>query len=289
MRHLKYGEIDLKIFETREEMGKVAATEAAKRIKELLKQKEEINCVFAAAPSQNDFLKSLKEDKSIEWNKINAYHMDEYIGFEIGSPHSFSGFLNNTIKFLPIGLIGLVLASMFANTLTMCNSDANTISAVLTRDVLPIIKPELKEMSEKKSLFYARLTTIGFTTLTILVALFRDQLGGVTGLILTWFAALLGPTAIPLLLGLLPQFKYSDSKAAIASIIGGLGVFVLTKMGLTFEADVELIAPLLTSFIIFEGVGLLNKYVLGYKVPDEIENLMIALGSTETIKKEMSA
>lgn len=97
MRHLKYGEIDLKIFETREEMGKVAATEAAKRIKELLKQKEEINCVFAAAPSQNDFLKSLKEDKSIEWNKINAYHMDEYIGFEIGSPHSFSGFLNNTI------------------------------------------------------------------------------------------------------------------------------------------------------------------------------------------------
>lgn len=194
-----------------------------------------------------------------------------------------------TNKFLPIGLIGLVLASMFANTLTMCNSDANTISAVLTRDVLPIIKPELKEMSEKKSLFYARLTTIGFTTLTILVALFRDQLGGVTGLILTWFAALLGPTAIPLLLGLLPQFKYSDSKAAIASIIGGLGVFVLTKMGLTFEADVELIAPLLTSFIIFEGVGLLNKYVLGYKVPDEIENLMIALGSTETIKKEMSA
>ncbi|WP_058485689.1 sodium:solute symporter family protein [Defluviitalea phaphyphila] len=182
-----------------------------------------------------------------------------------------------TNEFLPVGLVGLVLASMFANTLSMCTSDANTISSVLTRDVLPIFKPELKNMTEKKSLYYARITTIAFTSLTILVALFRDQLGGVTGLILSWFAALLGPTAIPLLFGLLPQFKYSDAKAAIISMLGGLGVFALTKMGLKLEADVALIAPLAVSFILFAGIGLLNKYVLGYKVPDEIEDLMVKL------------
>lgn len=190
-----------------------------------------------------------------------------------------------TNKFLPAGLIGLVLASMFANTLSMCTSDANTISSVLTRDILPIFKPSLRNMNDKESLHYARLTTIIFTALTILVALFRDQLGGVTGLILTWFAALLGPTAIPLLLGLMPQFKYADAKAAIASMIGGLGVFVLTKMGLQLEADVALIAPLATSFIIFAGMALLNKYVLGYKVPEEIENLMHDLGGSHEIKE----
>lgn len=179
-----------------------------------------------------------------------------------------------TNEFLPVGLIGLVLASMFANTLSMCTSDANTISAVLTRDILPIMKPELRNMTSKQSLYYARATTIIFTSLTIVVALFRDQLGGVTGLILTWFAALLGPTAIPLILGLLPQFKYADSKAAIASMIGGLGVFALTKMGIEFQPDVALIAPLATSFVIYAGMALLNQHVLGYKVPDEVEKLM---------------
>ncbi len=183
--------------------------------------------------------------------------------------------LTNT--FLPVGMVGLVLASMFANTMTMCNSDANTISAVLTRDILPIFKPEIRNASEKKSLWYARITTIAFTGFTVVLALFSDYFGGVTGLILTWFAALLGPTAIPLLLGLFPRFKYCDSKSAIASMIAGLGVFVATKMGLSFEADIALIAPLATSFVVYYGIGLYNQYVAKKPVKPEIEKLMIAL------------
>ncbi|WP_058485691.1 glucosamine-6-phosphate deaminase [Defluviitalea phaphyphila] len=109
MKQLKFGEIDLKIFETREEMGKVAAKEAAEVIKELLSKKEEINCIFAAAPSQNEFLKSLAENKDIDWSRINAYHMDEYIGFEIGDSRSFSGFLNNAIfKKVPFKSVNLL-------------------------------------------------------------------------------------------------------------------------------------------------------------------------------------
>lgn len=183
--------------------------------------------------------------------------------------------LTNT--FLPTGMVGLVLASMFANTMTMCNSDANTISAVLTRDILPIFKPEILQASEKQSLWYARITTILFTGCTVIVALFSDYFGGVTGLILTWFSALLGPTAIPLLLGLFPQFKYCDSKAAIASMIAGLGVFVATKLGISFEADVALIAPLAVSFVVYTGIGLYNQYCAKMTVTPEIETLMAAL------------
>lgn len=183
-----------------------------------------------------------------------------------------------TGTFLPVGLIGLVLASMFANTITMCNSDMNTISAVLTRDIIPIIKPEVRAYNDKDSLRLARINTIAFTLMTIMVALMRDQLGGVTGLILTWFAALLGPTAVPLLLGLLPQFKYADSKAAILSMLAGFGVFVLTKMGVKFPADIALIAPLAASFIVFTGTALVNKYILHNTVPDDIEKLMKELG-----------
>ena len=49
--------------------------------------------IFAAAPSQNDVLKSLSEDNEIEWNRVNAYHMDEYIGLDKDAPQGFGNFL----------------------------------------------------------------------------------------------------------------------------------------------------------------------------------------------------
>ena len=93
MKTLKADKLQVKIFETREEMGKVSALDIKNKFAELLKQKEEINVIFAAAPSQNDVLKSLAEDKEIEWNRINAYHMDEYIGLSADAPQGFGNFL----------------------------------------------------------------------------------------------------------------------------------------------------------------------------------------------------
>ena len=58
-----------------------------------LLKKDTINVIFAAAPSQNDVLKSLVEDKDIEWNRINAFHMDEYIGLDKSAPQGFGNFL----------------------------------------------------------------------------------------------------------------------------------------------------------------------------------------------------
>ena len=49
--------------------------------------------IFAAAPSQNDVLKALVEDKEIEWNRVNAYHMDEYIGLDKSASQGFGNFL----------------------------------------------------------------------------------------------------------------------------------------------------------------------------------------------------
>ena len=92
-----YGNVLVKIFETRKEMGTEAAIEAAQYISSMLEKKEEINCMFAAAPSQKDFLQSLIGITSIDWGRINAFHMDEYIGLEQGSDQSFSGFLNDAI------------------------------------------------------------------------------------------------------------------------------------------------------------------------------------------------
>ena len=85
--------LTVKIYATREEMGKNAAEECALRIKELLSQKDEVNMIFAAAPSQNEMLLSLCSQKGIEWERVNAFHMDEYVGLPEGAPQRFSSFL----------------------------------------------------------------------------------------------------------------------------------------------------------------------------------------------------
>ena len=83
----------VEIYENRTLMGEAAARDIKAKISELLSQKQEINMIFAAAPSQNDVLKSLVEDKAIEWNRVNAYHMDEYIGLDKDAPQGFGNFL----------------------------------------------------------------------------------------------------------------------------------------------------------------------------------------------------
>ena len=91
-----YGKTKLFVFDTRDEMGEKAASDAEKTIKDLLSKKSEINCIFAAAPSQNEFLASLSK-KDIDWKRINAYHMDEYVGLGICQKGSFTEFLTNSI------------------------------------------------------------------------------------------------------------------------------------------------------------------------------------------------
>lgn len=97
MKDFFVDKLRVKIFENRTLMGEDAAKDIKDKIKELLSQKAEINMIFAAAPSQNDVLASLVMDKSIEWNRVNAYHMDEYIGLDKNAPQGFGNFLKEHI------------------------------------------------------------------------------------------------------------------------------------------------------------------------------------------------
>lgn len=97
MRTFQKDKLTVEIYENRTLMGEAAAKDIKAKIAELLAGKQEINMIFAAAPSQNDVLKSLVEDKEIEWNRVNAYHMDEYIGLDKDAPQGFGNFLKEHI------------------------------------------------------------------------------------------------------------------------------------------------------------------------------------------------
>lgn len=88
--------LTVKIFPTTGDMSHAAALEVSTKIRELLTEKETINMIFAAAPSQSDFFKSLVA-MDIAWNRIDAFHLDEYIGLDKEAPQGFGNFLKREL------------------------------------------------------------------------------------------------------------------------------------------------------------------------------------------------
>ena len=96
LKEINKDHLIVKIFNTRSEMGKAVAKQAACLINKLLEEKEFVNIIFAAAPSQNEVVSSLLEE-DIEWSRINAFHMDEYVGLHADAPQGFANFLKERL------------------------------------------------------------------------------------------------------------------------------------------------------------------------------------------------
>jgi glucosamine-6-phosphate deaminase len=88
----------IEIFEDAAELGKAAGKRAAEKIKETIKSKGEANIILATGTSQFPVLTILTEDASIDWGKVNMFHLDEYIGIPISHKASFRKYL--TERFL---------------------------------------------------------------------------------------------------------------------------------------------------------------------------------------------
>ena len=97
LEQYKRDQLTIKKYTTRQEMGAAAAADAEKVIAEIIAEKGYINMIFAAAPSQNEMLQSLLSSDRIDWSKVNAMHMDEYVGLPEGSAQSFGTYLNSHI------------------------------------------------------------------------------------------------------------------------------------------------------------------------------------------------
>ncbi|QTQ11340.1 6-phosphogluconolactonase [Treponema parvum] len=87
---------NVEIFPSRDEMGKAAGKCAERMFINAIKQKNSgiVRAIFAAAPSQNEILAFLAKSKKIDWSKVEAFHMDEYVGLPADAPQGFGNFLD---------------------------------------------------------------------------------------------------------------------------------------------------------------------------------------------------
>ena len=97
MRSFKTDLLNVQIHESRARMGTAAAEDIKACLLALMQEKDKVNVIFAAAPSQNEVLAALAADKEIPWERVNAFHMDEYIGLAAGAPQAFGNFLREHI------------------------------------------------------------------------------------------------------------------------------------------------------------------------------------------------
>ena len=174
------------------------------------------------------------------------------------------------LKLLPHGLIGLVLAGLFAQTMAMTSSDANAVSAVVVRDILPALRRNRLRLSDASQLLAGRICTFIFLAVSMIIAIFADSFGGVLGLLILWFAALLGPIAIPMLLGMLLPFRRCGSAAALAAWLGGILSFVLIRFVFLARTDslagnmnaaISVGGPVVVSMVLYVLVGALTTSV----------------------------
>lgn len=89
--------LTVKILDSRAAMGREAARDAAACLRRLLAEKETVCVIFAAAPSQDEMLHCLAHERDIDWTRVKAFHMDEYIGLPAGAPQAFSSYLHEHI------------------------------------------------------------------------------------------------------------------------------------------------------------------------------------------------
>jgi glucosamine-6-phosphate deaminase len=95
--------LDVLVFETAALAGRAAAQGVAQSIAAVRRERGGANIVFAAAPSQNEFLAGLVADKDIDWSRVTAFHMDEYLGVAADHPASFRRYLQERL----FGLVAL--------------------------------------------------------------------------------------------------------------------------------------------------------------------------------------
>lgn len=90
-------QLQVNLFMNRQQLGQHAAQAVASRIITLHQSQDFINIIFASAPSQNEFLTALTQEAAIDWARIRAFHMDEYIGLPADAPQRFGSYLKEQL------------------------------------------------------------------------------------------------------------------------------------------------------------------------------------------------
>ena len=87
----------LRVLADRNLLGRVAAAQAATTIQHAIVKHGKARIIGASAASQFEFLEALTDTPGIDWERVELFHLDEYIGLPMSHPASFCQFLQDRL------------------------------------------------------------------------------------------------------------------------------------------------------------------------------------------------
>jgi glucosamine-6-phosphate deaminase len=91
------------------ELGQIAARDIGVALRNGLRDKPHLRLIFAAAPSQSEMLTALARESDIDWQRVTAFHMDEYINLPGDAPQRFGNWLKRAFfDHVPLAKVNLI-------------------------------------------------------------------------------------------------------------------------------------------------------------------------------------
>jgi SSS family solute:Na+ symporter len=156
---------------------------------------------------------------------------------------------------LPPGLMGVMIASMFAATMSSLNSEYNVVASVLSTDVYQRLIN--KRATDKQLFMVVRIASVLVGLLVLLGSLFISDMGGAfeANKLFTGIFAI--PIGIPLVLGIVNK-KATPRGAMLTVIVGALVGIVLNSLPQHFSWELATTIEIIICLVIFYGSGLKN-------------------------------
>jgi SSS family transporter len=146
-----------------------------------------------------------------------------------------------SLRFLPAGLMGLMIAAMFSATMSTLSGDYNVMASVITEDIYRRLFD--KEASQKRLVLVGRIATlvVGALTIVIGVSLIATARNGLFEVMVTVFGLFVGPMLIPMLAGLLTRrITWRGATAGIITgFIAGTSLFLYKNLVLAKQPGID--------------------------------------------------
>jgi glucosamine-6-phosphate deaminase len=98
-----------RVYPDREALGVAAARDIGDELVQRLARQPGARVIFASAPSQEATLRHLAKHPGIDWARVTAFHMDEYLGLAPDAPQRFGTWLRRALlDHVPVGTVHLI-------------------------------------------------------------------------------------------------------------------------------------------------------------------------------------
>jgi glucosamine-6-phosphate deaminase len=89
--------MQIRVFDTKAELGRAAAQQAAASITEAAAARGRARVIAATGASQFEFLEALVATPGLDWPRVEIFHLDEYVGMPETHPASFRRYLKQRL------------------------------------------------------------------------------------------------------------------------------------------------------------------------------------------------